>query len=584
MNKSLLILIAAAACGATASGTIKAPTVYPNASFQDISANGRYAVSELDGVITIYDLQEGTQKVFSDETYENYYGLGHGKSITADGSILIGSTKADSDAAYYNGTEWVQLNVPNATRTNLANAITPDGKRICGSIGVHEMTISEDALMQAPAYWDRKEDGTYGECQRLPYPETDFLGSTPQYVTAVNLSDDGKIIVGQVVDCRGGMTVPIVYTQADNGEWSYSFPTRHLFNPDNIAPVENPGEAPECPSEKSFMTEEEIAAYDAAMEAYYAQEKPWEGDLPYPEYSTYMTEEEKAEFNAAYAAWETAQAEWQEKFFAFDDYYYSILETSPSFVFNNAFLSADGKMIASSIQIDKPNDDPLSWSPFITVYTPTTVDVATGEFVKYDNGKSLLVTGIAADGTVLAGSELYSMPMVGYLLRDGEITTLLDYLNTVSPEYGEWFKDNMTHELLTGYELNEETEEYVEIYEELTYTGNPVATPDLSVIAIWNDCPWDETAFAMGIVLDLTTSAGVTDVAVDDTKKTTVDADGNLSVADDVTAVAVYNLAGSLVATAQNPAGTVTLDLNSGLYVAKVDHANGATEVLKVTK
>lgn len=576
--------MAAAALACPATNAIKTPTLYPGASFHAFSANGRYVVSSVNGAVTIYDLQEGTQKEFYDENMEHEYSLGHGNSMNADGSILLGSTKSDSDAAYYNGTEWVQLDVPNEAMTNLSNSVTPDGKRICGSVGAHETTILEDALMQVPAYWDRKEDGTFGECHILPHPTTDFFGRTPQYVTALGLSDDGKIIVGQVVDCAGAMAVPIVYTQADNGEWSYTMPTKHLFNPDNITPVENPGESPECPEEKNYMTAEEIAAYEAALDAYYAQENPWEGDLPYPEYSTYMTEEEKAAFNAAYQQWETEQAAWSEKYAAFDTYYYSVIESSPLFVFNNCFISGDGKTLATTIELTVPSDDPMAWPPFKTVYYTASIDVATGNLVKYDNGKSISPTGFLADGTILAGSQIGSFPMEGFLLRDGEITSILDYLNGISPEYGAWIKQNMTHEVLTGYEYDETNEEFIEVYEELTYTGLPIATPDMSKLAFWNDCPWDFMGFAEGVVIDLTSEAGISDVAADKGQKTVVDADGNLVVASDVTSVAVYNLAGSLVATASNPSGKVALDLNSGVYVVKVVHANSGDEVLKITK
>lgn len=581
MNKTLLIL-AAAAAATPAFGAIKAPVIYDNASFYCISANGQYAVSEIYGTLVVYNLKDNSEKAYeADDTH--YYGVGHGRCMTADGNIIIGNTTEGCDAAYCEAGEWKQLNVPDPEKTNLSNAVTPDGKRICGTIGNHQMTISEDVLMEAPVYWDRQEDGTYGECHLLPYPEKDLFGETPQYVTAINLSDDGKVIVGLVTDCSGAMLYPIVYTQADNGEWSYSLPTKDLFNPDNLPAAKKPGDGPMRPSEEQFMTEEEIAAYQEALQAY--RESGYDQEL-YPKYADYMTDEEKAAFDEAYAAYETEQDAWQEQSDAWYAYFEQVLATSPSFVFNNIMVSPDGKTIASTLEVRK--DDPLSYMPE-TFYIPATIDIATGKLTKYESEKSMIVSSIAADGTVLAADPrdpFNSLVYVkeGYVIRGGQITKLSDYLTSLSPEYGVWLKENMTHEVMTDYVYDEDLEDYVEVYEEVTFTGIPVATPDMKVLAFWNDCPWDIMGFAQGVVIDLTEEAGISAVEADSDTNIALDADGNLAVGADVVSVAVYDLAGAMVASAENPAGTVAIGLNSGVYVVKAVRADGSTTVAKVAK
>lgn len=579
MNKTLLFL-AAAAAATPAFGAIKAPVIYDNATVQFISANGQYAVSEIYGTLVVYNLKDNSEKAYeADDTH--YYGVGHGRCMTADGNIIIGNTTEACDAAYCEAGEWKQLNVPDPEMTNLANAVTPDGKRICGTIGNHQMTISEDVLMEAPVYWDRQEDGTYGECHLLPYPEKDLFGETPQYVTAINLSDDGKVIVGQVTDCSGAMLYPIVYTQADNGEWSYSLPTKDLFNPDNLPAAKKPGDGPMRPSEEQFMTEVEIAAYQEALQAYY--DSGYNQEL-YPNYADYMTDEEKAAFNEAYAAWQTEQAARQEQSDAWYAYFDQVLATSPSFVFNNIMVSPDGKTIASTLIETKENDDPLSWPQFYEVYIPATIDIATGALTKHESEKSIIVSCIAADGTIMAATELGSVPSEGFIIKDGTITTLTDYLNAISPEYGVWLKENMTHEVMTDYVYDEDLEDYVEVYEEVTFTGIPVATPDMKVLAFWNDCPWDMMGFAQSVVIDLTEEAGISAAEADSDTNIALDADGNLAVGADVVSVAVYDLAGAMVASAENPAGTVALGLNSGVYVVKAVRADGSTAVAKVAK
>lgn len=579
MNKTLLLL-AAAAAATPAFGAIKAPVIYDNASFYCISANGQYAVSEIYGTLIVYNLKDNSETAYeADDTH--YYGVGHGRCMTADGNIIIGNTTEACDAAYCEAGEWKQLNVPDPEKTNLSNAVTPDGKRICGTIGNHQMTISEDVLMEAPVYWDRQEDGSYGECHLLPYPEKDFFGETPQYVTAINLSDDGKVIVGLVTDCSGAMLYPIVYTQADNGEWSYSLPTKDLFNPDNLPAAKKPGDGPMRPSEEQFMTEEEIAAYQEALQAYY--DSGYNQEL-YPKYENYMTEEEKAAFDEAFAAYETEQAAWQEQSDAWYAYFDQVLATSPSFVFNNIMVSPDGKTIASTLIETKENDDPLSYPPFFEVYIPATIDIATGALTKHESEKSIIVSCMAADGTIMAATEQGSIPSEGFIIKDGTITPLTDYLNAISPEYGVWLKENMTHEVMTDYVYDEDLDDYVEVYEEVTFTGIPVATPDMKVLAFWNDCPWDMMGFAQSVVIDLTEEAGISAAEADKAAKVAIDADGNLTVGANVVSVTVYDLAGATVASVENPAGTVALGLNSGVYVVKAILSDGTAEVAKVAK
>lgn len=579
MNKTLLLL-AAAAAATPAFGAIKAPVIYDNASFNCISANGQYAVSEIYGTLVVYNLKDNSETAYeADDTH--YYGVGHGRCMTADGNIIIGNTTEACDAAYCEAGEWKQLNVPDPEKTNLSNAVTPDGKRICGTIGNHQMTISEDVLMEAPVYWDRQEDGTYGEYHLLPYPEKDFFGETPQYVTAINLSDDGKVIVGLVTDCSGAMLYPIVYTQADNGEWSYSLPTKDLFNPDNLPAAVKPGDGPMRPSEEQFMTEEELAAYNTALQAYY--DSGYNQEL-YPKYENYMTEEEKAAFDEAYAAWETEQAAWQEQSDAWYEYFDQVLASSPSFVFNNIMVSPDGKTIASTLIETKETDDPLVWPPFFEVYIPATIDIATGALTKHESEKSIAVSCMAADGTIMAATEQGSIPSEGFIIKDGTITPLTDYLNAISPEYGVWLKENMTHEVMTDYVYDEDLEDYVEVYEEVTFTGIPVATPDMKVLAFWNDCPWDMMGFAQSVVIDLTEEAGISAVEADKAAKVAIDADGNLTVGANVVSVTVYDLAGATVASVENPAGIVALGLNSGVYVVKATLSDGTAEVAKVAK
>ncbi len=575
MNKTLLTLFAAA-CAGSAMAAVPTPVIYNDAAFYGFSADGRFAVSELYGTMTIFDLQTGDKTVFSSEDGTNFYSRGYGNFITADGSVIVASTVESSDASYYDATGWHKLQVPDEDLTNVSHGITPDGSRICGNVGAHELTISEDVIMQLPVYWDRNEDGTYGEYHILPYCEEDFFGATPQYFTAINISPDGKTITGQMVDCRGMMIVPIVYTEDEKGEWSYSFPTKDLFNPDGYERVANPGDCPAMPSQESYMTEDELAAYQTALNAFYESGYT----LPYPQYEDYMTETEQAEYNAAMAQWNEIYDEWSVKWTAYDEFYMNVMATSPTFLFNAQLLSPEGTAVAMTAETTV--DDPDSWFGYRQVYVPWVLDLATNDIVKYETENSMSISCFANDGVLFAGNERGSVPSEGYVLKDGTVTSVFDFINNISPEYGEWIKKNMTHEIME-YEYDEDAGEWMEVYKEFMFTGMPVATPDLKKLAFWNDAPWDWDMYAQSVIFDLSASGGVDAVAAEDCG-VALDEVGNLVVTGVAETLAVYDLAGVCVKNVTGAHGTVVLDLQSGVYVVKATFAGGVDKVLKIAK
>lgn len=576
MKKTLLLAMAVATCFGSAMAESKTPTIYPGASFQRISANGRYAVSYVYGEVGIYDLVEGTVVEFlqDPEDWSVSYDLGSGNCITADGSILLGSNKASVNAAYYENGEWHELSVSDPDMVNISNGITPDGSRICGTIGLSHISIDSDGIMQIPVYWDRNADGNgYGEYVILPHPDKDFFGETPQYVTAIAISSDGKVIAGQVQFGSGMMSVPIVYTQDAENNWSYSLPTKDLFNPDHLTAVENPGDGPSGPYYGDYMTEEELAAYNDACMNYDS-----ESGADYPEIEDFMTPEKRAEYEAANEAYINALVEFNEKLDAYWEYYNAVKDASPNFLFNNVWLSTDNKKVVGSLESE---GEELSWwgMPIsVYIYTPCTVDIATGELSKADTNLSLLASGVADNGVILAYNGQNQTPMTGYVIQDGEVKDIADYIAAINPAYGEWIKENMTHTVEVGYD-----EEWNPILEDCTYTGMPVSTPDMSVITIWNDCPWDYENYAEGVVFEFTkTPTGISNIAAE--KGSLKFANGTLLVPAGFVSVDIYNLSGACVKAVNKPAGAVKLDLSNGAYIAKGTRADGSVSVIKIAK
>lgn len=571
MKKTLLLCLAVATCFGSAMADAKTPTIYEDGCFQRFSSNGRYLLSETNCVITVYDLVEGTDVKYGDG-YDVAYSLGQGNCITADGSIILGSDGYASTALYLKDGEWHELSVPDAEKSNLSCGITPDGSRICGSIGLNEITLEDGIIMMVPAYWDRNADGTYGEYHTLPYPVKDFLGEVPQYITAMSIADDGKTILGQMVFGNGAMTVPVIYTEDDKGEWSYSLPTKDLFNPNKIEPVENPGEGPAGPNITDYMTKEEYDAWDAAFEAWIP------GETAYPSMEDYMSEENRAAYDAAQQEYSIAMAAWSELSDKYFEYLDAVLADSPNFVFNNVLISTDNKSMVGSLEFEDPNADPWSWFK-TSLYAPCVIDIATGEMTKIETPETCLASGVADNGVIFGYNTQRSTPMRGCIIQDGVVTDIEEYIASINPSYGEWIKENMTHLVAVDYD----PDTWEEIFEEMTFTGMPVSTPDISKLAFWNNCPWSWDYYAEGVVFEFDkVPTGMSNIAAE--KGALKFANGTLQVPAGFVSVDIYNIGGACVKAVNKPAGAVKLDLSKGAYIVKGTRADGSVSVLKIAK
>lgn len=577
MKKILLSCLAVAACAGSALAAD--PTIYPDASFQQVSADGRYIVSYAAGSVVVYDLVEGTSEDYlQDENEGISYSIGHGNCFTADGSILAGTNSTDFAAAYLENGEWHKLNVLFEDFGNYPNGITRDGSRICGSVGLNPLSL-EDKIMQVPAYWDRNADGNgYGECHLLPHPTKDLFGETPQYVTAIVIADDGKTIAGMMTFGNGSMNIPIIYTQDENGEWSYSLPTKDLFNPDGIEAVENPGdEFPTPPYYEDFMSEQEISDYYAALNDFFSGNP---GSTSYPDAVDFMSEENKEKYEAAVEKFNEENAIFKEKFNEYQDYVTAVIESSPNFLFNNLYISTDNKYLVSSYEkiVPENEDDPYSYGP-TSAYQPSTIDIKTGELKVIDSELSLTISGVADNGVILAHNGVGSAPMLGYVVKDGAVQTISEYISNINPDYGKWIEKNMTHEVAIGMDWDK----WEYIYGELTYTGMPIATPDMSLIAIWNDCPWDPMAVAEGVVFDMSATGGISSITVSDSNLS-VDENGNINVPAGFESVQVYNISGACVKSVAAPAGKIELNLANGVFVVKGIRNDGSVSIIKISK
>ncbi|MDE6682879.1 MAG: hypothetical protein K2J87_05585, partial [Muribaculaceae bacterium] len=467
--KKLLLLGVLAGASSVAYAQNFTPEILPEFYSCKISANGAVILSQTDENVVKCDVATGEIEIL------DVFDLGAGKCITADGSIIVGSTLDDEPVIWKDG-KMLDLQYLSAQYPKCDfNAITGDGKRIVGFVTNFSKENSE--TMSVPMYMDLNSDGTLSDVNLLPYPKKDWAGLDPQYVYPVSISDDGKTIIGQIKDNSGYAVYPIVFTQGADGEWSYILPTESLINPQKRPIPEYPGDFPLTPPNMDdYMTAEELLAYQEAEDAYYESGYT----LPFPEKEDFMTEDEKMAFNAAVDVYNAAATEYNEKSRAYYQAIFEIQYESVFFYQNGVAMDPQGKriyMAAEREDLVGSIDDEM---PEVEISYPCYFyDMATGELsVLKDEatGHYPIPRQVLPDGSVIGVTTLPSSldteirPPLSYVLKPGAeaFIPLQDKIAEINPSAVDWLKSNFTKDVLVA--LDWDTGE--EIVEQFLMTGN----------------------------------------------------------------------------------------------------------------
>lgn len=394
MKKILLL----AACVLSQIGIANAQVneTYEGAAFSSMSPNGVWLVEDSNGDVRLYNRTTGEWKEFySTEDLLTTYHAGLGKCINDDG-MFVGSISYS--ASYYKDGEWHELPQSQGQKSGMngCNAVTPDGKRICGILGNSDFDMDgEDATYAIPAVWTQQDDGSWKE-EILPYPTLDFSHRAPQYIIANDISADGKTIVGNVRDCLGFYNTLIVYHQAEDGTWSYTQPLTELVYDDEKA-----SEIPDYPKNltypegKNYMTDEQYQQYledyeywEEMYNLYLSGTITWEEMPPCPEEWQYIDDEHRDQWVADSTAYYDYQDTYWEELAAWQEKFNAALN-GESFNFNSVDLSENGKWLAACTQSGK--------TVVINLEDNTSRVVETSEMAS---------TGVTNDGIVVVCSPL----------------------------------------------------------------------------------------------------------------------------------------------------------------------------------
>lgn len=510
-------------------------TVITNTYADRISPDGSWVTgTTFENGCVLYGIDSDSFKYFP-------YGTnGNGNCLSNTGWV-VGSKQVDNDnypalVMTMDG-EFTPDVFPKNVSGNI-HGITPDGSRVCGNVGNNGA-----GLMLLPFYCDIDANGNFSELKYLPYPKLDPFGEVPISASATWISEDGKLIAGQVRDTHGFYIYPIIYKQDTDGQWDYYLPAEKLFNTLNL-PIPEPikeieyyfPDAP-YPEVKDFMTEKEYQEFQLA-------------GTPYDDLINYMTPEEYEAYNEADEKYLEAQIAYEYIFGEYMDQYWAIVDCSLNCVYNNLAMDVAGTWIAAGSQKELLVESNGGQSEWVTHYVPFIYNIETDEWHQIaPDTSNYLVTQIHAGGTTIINTPGGTIPSRSfvYVVGSEELVPINEFLEQDNPGLADWYAEYDTTKIIIGYDP--ETGEY-EYTDDMILTGKAMMSRDFSRVAAGVDGYYLNYDMYFTYIFTGLTS-GVEEIPIDSLKK-----DGNLKV---------FNLQGVKVMESRNK--NAIKSLPQGIYI-----------------
>ena len=441
MNMKLTKLALLIALAAPLVASAQVMEKYEGFQLNRMSNNGRFLIDGVDGVKII---DRKTQEQY---TYGSNYYLGIGNSISDDG-IVVGTHNELSTPCYWKDGVWYDLphNVPDVFQ-GMASGITSDGKYIIGLMSCGRLTGKAWPQTQ-PVLWSLDESTGEYVFSILPIPDKDITTCSPQQVHGRYISDDGNVVLAQIVDYRGLLQYQLVYNKDENGEWTYTVSgAEKLIKPEAEWP-EYPTR-PTMPKPEDYLTQEEILAFNQANRAYTDSLEIVSLTGKYPKAPFYQdfVKERKDEYDADVLNYNIESQSYITKLYAFFDAYEKNV-TNDNFNTGSQRLSANGKYYAANFVFSGPEDPETNQCP--TYMSPLRCDIESGEFY-HTYHSSMASFSIADDGRILAVTPraedkvLTRVPYIIYPDRHEEYEPFEKWIAKECPAAYNWIQDNMKY-------------------------------------------------------------------------------------------------------------------------------------------
>lgn len=538
------------------------PLILPEFYAFKISQDGKWLYSNTgSGEIIIYNLETNQHNEFYEMT------LGNGNAIANNG-ICVGSTDM-GEAVFLKDDEEIYPNAFAQYWYSSPAGITADGSHVVGVVGNNGTSDLDDEVQYyLPFIAEIDSEGNVTHMEFLPHPDKDFFGVVPQYCSASWVSNDGKVVLGQIIGGTGSFIQPIIYRQGEDSSWSYSLPSKPMFNPENLPIPEYPGEFTMTPPDPvNFINDEE-----KRME--YLEDMDWwmnEGgfsDDYYPgnHLDEYMTLEEIDAYNEAVDEFNDAAEEYNKKIEAFFSVRDEILDTSVTFLRNGFCMNSDGTIgaLASEYYI---GDEEIEIGSGYTTYI---LDISNDSMKEIKNQNPYIYPTQVLDGGIILGSTGGAEVQATYVYLPGasDYIPVEDYFANTNPTASTWLRENLVQPLF------DESMAMI--------SGCGVASDDFSVFASGVTAymfPDSDNVFFTYVFNGL--EAGVERVNIKDDSVIKIQNNGVLSISENVSNLSITDLSGRKVFTLPNAYGSIDTNLNHGIYIVEYTDCHGQRISLK---
>lgn len=412
-----------------------------------------------------------------------------------------------------------------------------------------------------PVVWYRNQSGEYDVYEELPFNKIGFDKAQAQGAWLLGLSNDGLRLYGRVIDYSGSIYLPVLWERSstDSHEWTYKeLCTDYCFNKDKPAP-EFPQYKPSEPDVTQYYSEEELAAYNKALELYKDSLAKASWPIPVDErgpYPTYNPEKHKTDFfdiNTAdgverYNRYVEAYNKFRDEAIAYNDSldiyserFKEYLISKNRFSIRNMSLSNNGKYMVTT-----------------TVNETVMINPETEEVTILEGADGLFPTGVLDDGTVFIGQKAAMPPLdrVPYVHKDGAMM-----------DFGDWVREH------SEKAYKELMDNFPDGHFGVVNTNNPEGL----TFGGFNQSDYGYAGWVMnlGAYDDLTT--GITENKIaDDVEVSFNSGEGTIDIAGtDKADVRIYSVNGVCVYNAAGVSGHISVaSLARGTYVVEVKSGN----------
>lgn len=419
--KKILLSVVATCCFIMAPAQESAiPFQSHEAVITSVSSNGNWAVGSTMGVGFFVNSMTGKLTVF-DKPETVYY---HMNSVSNSG--IAGGSYApeyESNTPCYVTEEKGFVPLPTQEKTESGTCIgaPDDGSFLAGNMSVSGTDKNGDFFSyQKPVIWYRNSSGEYDVYEELPFSKIGFDKRRTQGAYILGVSGDGLRLFGRAIDGSGDVYLPVVWERSSvqSRDWVYKeYCSDFCFNKDKECP-EYPQYKPIEPDAKEYYTEEELEAFNKALELYndsvakadwtipaeergpYPTYNPNEHEVDFFDVSTADGIERRDRYVAAYNEFVDAAVAYNDSIGIYYERFYEYIIPEKLFQIYDMVASCNGKYIVTT-----------------TASNIVLINAETEEVKIIEETEWLYPTAVLDNGTVFIGQKasippLYRIPSV----------------------------------------------------------------------------------------------------------------------------------------------------------------------------